>query len=74
MSSTPIQEQQIQHGEYTDCGCGIYLCKRYFTHYVDMSYHRLLQIATQRGYISHRDFPTFEEVIHILQNRQHLKK
>lgn len=63
----------VNYGEYTDCGCGISSCKRYYVRYSDMSYQKLLLLATQRGYILHTDFPTFEEVIHILR-RGKLKK
>ena len=53
-------------GEYTDCGCGMWMCKRYYTLYVDMPYNRLLRMATERGYISHKEMPTFEKVVYLL--------
>ena len=56
----------MNDGEYTDCGCGISTCTRYFTRYVDMSYNRLLYLATMRGYIRHTEMPTFEKVVYIL--------
>lgn len=55
-------------GEYTDCGCGIFLCKRYFVFYKDMSYNKLLFLATQKGLIKWREKPVFLDVVQILIN------
>ena len=55
-------------GEYTDCGCGIFLCKRCFVYYNDMSYNKLLFLATQKGLIKWREKPVFLEVVQILIN------
>jgi len=55
-------------GEYTDCGCGIFLCKRYFVFYKDMSYNKLLFLATQKGLIKWREKPVLLDVINILIN------
>ena len=54
------------YGEYTDCGCGIYLCKRAFILYINMSYNKLLYIATSRGLIRYNEFPNFNRVISLL--------
>ena len=53
-------------GEYTHCGCGIYLCKRRFVRYSDMSYNELLVLATDKKYISHTEYPKYLDLVHML--------
>lgn len=60
-----------KYGEYTHCGCGMSSCKLYFMRYIDMSYNRLLLLATNRGLISHREKPEFTRVVNMLIQYQY---